>query len=168
MMRDLDEFEESKKKYKKWENSLEGILYCIKTIGECDVEEEKYTILIAKTLQRIPKKMRDKVLSKVMFFQITGYGTVGKLYIPVPPKTKIVEQYYIFLNFSLMKNEKGTESYMMDTVAHEVAHFILGHYRLNPDGHKMDERHADDLIEKWGFKRIYKEAEYKWFEKHLK
>lgn len=67
-----------------------------------------------------------------------------------------------------MRNEGNTESDMMDTVAHEVAHFILGHYRGSIDSDPKDERRADDLTEKWGFKRAYKESEYKWFEKHHK
>ena len=38
-------------------------------------------------------------------------------------------------------------------VAHEVAHFILGHHKTG--GGPEKEREADDLIEKWGFKRAY-------------
>ena len=53
----------------------------------------------------------------------------------------------------------------MDTVAHEVAHFILGDYSGNllvpkrPKGYKP-ERAADDLTEKWGFRRAYKSYDF--------
>jgi len=58
-----------------------------------------------------------------------------------------MNQPLIVLNFSEMK--KGSE---MDTVAHEIAHFVL----KQESGGKKSEKEADDLSEKWGFKRCYK------------
>jgi Zn-dependent peptidase ImmA (M78 family) len=46
--------------------------------------------------------------------------------------------------------EKNKE---MNTIAHEIAHFILGHYRVEVGSEA--ERKADDLCEKWGFRRCY-------------
>lgn len=57
--------------------------------------------------------------------------------------------------------KKGHES---DTVAHEIAHFVLGHYKPKRLSDGKIEREADKLIEKWGFKRVYKS--YKQFESH--
>ena len=49
----------------------------------------------------------------------------------------------------------------MDYVAHEIAHHVLNHCKQELDGTiksiRNQEREADDLIEKWGFKRIYTE-----------
>lgn len=67
----------------------------------------------------------------------------------------------IVLDFSRMK--KLSIHNKMSTVAHEIAHFILGHKKEDYDSES--ERKADNLIKKWGFKRTYKESEYKWFEK---
>ena len=163
----IDELNEYEKKLEKYDNSLEGILYNIKS-NECDEEEEENKLIIAKTLQKLPKDVRDRVMSKVIFLHILRYGTIIKLYFPVPQKTKRIEQYFILLNFSLMKNEGKTKMDMMNTVAHEVAHYILRHYSGSIDADPKDERHADDLAEKWGFKRTYKESDYDWFEKKSK
>lgn len=59
----------------------------------------------------------------------------------------------IILNFSEMEKDRLSESRMMDTIAHEIAHFVLGHLIA---GGAEQEREADNLIEKWGFRRAYK------------
>ena len=57
--------------------------------------------------------------------------------------------------------DKELESRKMDVIAHEIAHFVLGHHKLENCSNPKNEKEADDLIEKWGFKRVYKE--YKQF-----
>jgi len=149
-------------KYEKWEKSIEGICYNLGVIGEVTYEDTEHKLIIAKTLQKLPKKIREKVLDDVLFVFTSCYGTVRELYFPIPPKTKEIRKSLIILNFALMKNEKRTESDMMDTVAHEIAHFILGHVILHDDF--LCERKADDLSESWGFKRAYDSYEHieKW------
>jgi len=163
-MNDKEEAKKQYEEYKKWESSLEGILYNLGTIGVVTEEDEKDEILIAKTLQKLPKDIRERVLEEALFVLTSGYGTLHELYFPVPPKTKEIRQPLIILNFALMRNEGKTEDDLMDTVAHEIGHHILGHHRLHND--PAGERKADDLAEKWGFKRAY--YNYEQFERLAK
>ena len=159
-----EEWEKSGADFIKWENSLEGIHYNLFTIGEAWEEDEYHKILIAKTLQKLPKDVRDKVLDEVIFVICSGYGTVHELFFRIDSKVKEIRRPLIILNFALMRKEGKNESDMMDTVAHETAHFMLGHTHLHND--PEGERKADDLAESWGFKRAYKD--YTHFERQVK
>ena len=124
----------------------------------------KNMVLIAKTLLKLPEEVREGVLNSVLFVVFDTWGTVGFLSLPVPPKCKIIEKPYIMINFDSMK--KKSESKKMDVIAHEIAHFWLGHHELDLnfwlEHHKTDvkssniENDADNLIEEWGFNRAYK------------
>ncbi len=144
------------KKRKKFEASLEGILYELGIFGVEHVEDDKFRIIIAKTLQKIPKEERDNVLFEAIFVVFNDYGREISLFIPNPKGEKMVKQPIIMLNFALMEKESRSESYMMDVVAHETAHFSLGHHDVkakNLKEHLLMEKEADDLMEKWGFNR---------------
>jgi len=133
------------KEFDKWENSIEGVLYELHTIGDATVDDQKDKILIAKTLLKLPKKIKRKVLdADILFILPRAVGTLGRL------QTPLSFQDFIILNFSHMK--RGTE---MDCIAHEIAHFVLGHKNFVDSGSNA-ERKADDLTEKWGFRRAYK------------
>ena len=164
----IQDVRKQEREYKKWENSLEGILYNLSTWADATQQDEKNKIIIAKTLQRLPKRIREKVLSEVVFMSMTACGTLVKFrYSKIVRKEEFreiggayavaMETVVIFLNF----HNKHSEKYHMDTVAHEVAHFILGDYTGNfpepkhPKGYNA-ENAADDLAEKWGFRRAYK------------
>ena len=149
----IDTWEEATKRDEEWNNSIEGVLYQLHVIGDTITDDDEDKILIVKTLLKLPKKIKRKVLdNNVLFILMKAVGTLGRLQTPLP------FQDFIILNFSKMK--KGEE---MDTIAHEIAHFILGHAsKMNSGGF---EREADDLTEKWGFKRNYKEEDYKKMEK---
>jgi len=54
----------------------------------------------------------------------------------------------VVLNFSAMKGEP--EPTVRSIIAHEIAHFLLGHSLL---ADSTAENQADDLIEQWGFER---------------
>jgi len=152
--------------YEKWENSVEGIMYNLFTWGDATWQDEKNKIIIAKTLQRLPKKIRRKVLNEVTFMIMTAEGTVAKLRFTKSVNKKdfqkIGETYnvatevvVIFLNFPKRQKEEDK----MVTVAHEIAHFILGDYLgsiVKRPKNYNGEKAADDLIEKWGFERAYK------------
>jgi Zn-dependent peptidase ImmA (M78 family) len=144
-------------------------------IGDATTDDEKDQIIIAKTLQKMPKKIRERILREVIFFIMKACGTVTQLFFTRVIKEEdvkktgsgfvvAIEQPVIMLNFSNMKKSK---SYQMSAVAHEIAHYILGDYLGSPKKKKdkKAERHADDLIEKWGFKRVYKS--YEKFEKNI-
>jgi hypothetical protein len=71
----------------------------------------------------------------------------------LPAFSEEITQPLILLDFALMKNEGETKDHIMDMVAHEIGHCIPGHMGVNDD---YDcEKKADDLAEKWGFKRVY-------------
>lgn len=147
---------EQDKEMDRWENSLEGIYDRLKVSRDGYEEDERYKGLICKVLQRLPKGIRNKVLRQVTF-DIVGhfYGTYFNVFAFPKPKEKRIELKFIVINFGLMENEKASEDRMMDTIAHEIAHHVLGHYPPNvpPDKEKL----ADDLSEKWGFRRTYKD-----------
>ena len=132
-------------------------------IGDATAEDDRNKILIAKTLVALPEEIRNKVLSEVLFILLEVYGIAGCLSIPVPKGCKNIEQPFILLNFSLI--EKQSEDCKMDFIVHEIAHFILGHHKsMTYD--PLAERKADDLVEKWGFNRVYND--YEQFEKLAK
>jgi len=138
------------KKFEEWQESLEGVMYELKVLGPtATIVEDKYVRLVAETLLKLPKKVRRKVLDEAYFIVVAGYhGRVEKLHFIMNSEMPV-----ILLNFSEMEKDGLSESRMMDTVAHEIAHFVLGHMVA---GGAEREKEADDLIEKWGFRRAYK------------
>jgi hypothetical protein len=132
----------------KWLNSLEGILYDLCVFGDVAKEDEKCKLLIAKTLQKLPKEVREKVLDEVIFIIANScYGTIWNMNLG---NEKSMKKTFILLNFTAMR--KKSEISKMSIIAHEIAHFILGHGNpLTPSS----EKEADDLIKKWGFKKAY-------------
>ena len=133
-------------------------------------------ILIAETLLKLPKEAREEVLEEVIFIVADGvHGTlfelsikedyIGKLLsmgkIDLTKKDSSVKlstllklkmkMPFVLLNFANMRKE--SKNVKMSTIAHEIAHFVLGH---GMEGGEEKERTADDLIEKWGFKRVYR------------
>lgn len=183
------------KKFEDWEKSIDGILYSLKSIGNASIEDEKNNFLIAKVLQKLPEKVREKVLDEVFFIHTTAYGTVTLLdfqkFIKETEIQKIrnnailskekskdtdiahrhlvtyekgngliksgffvrIPQVFIIFNFKCIRSAETK----MNTIAHEIAHFI----NKPKDSCKtrlanIEEKEADDLAEKWGFERSYK------------
>ena len=168
------DWKKDEQQYKDWENSLEGIHYNIITMASTNMNDDKDKILIAETLQKLPAKVRNKVLDGAVFVLMNGlYGTViNGCFSKIISKKELVEisktnktlvqfrQPLIFINFSEMK--KLSKKRKMNIISHEIAHFILNHHlkicSRRKDGMKL-EKEADDLIVKWGFKREYKSYE---------
>jgi hypothetical protein len=171
-----------RKRYKDWEDSLEGVMYNLAVFGAETAEDAQHILLIAKTILRLPEDVREKVLDEVNFIvagELTGtefrldFGSyiltkllsTGKLKSdeenPSIKLSNIVEGLeipFILLNFANMREKSETEK--MSIIAHEIAHFILGHKEIcSPEENTQQEKEADDLIEKWGFKRAYKDYE---------
>jgi len=163
--------------YEKWCNSIEGILYHLSVVGDVTILDEENKYLIAKTLQKLPKNVREKVLDEVTFIIAHGvHGTIFDLYLNSFICRKLsnladengliqldriedvdLKRTFILLNFTAM--EKEPNPVKMSTIAHEIAHFILGHHKVDlakRKSHEESEKEADDLIEKWGFKKTYK------------
>jgi hypothetical protein len=166
----------SAESYEKWRDSLEGILYDLCVFGAEAQEDEQYEILIAKTVQRLPKDVREKVLEDVCFIVAGGVNgmafsvnvsscvwkalaSTGELGLGEDPSVRLsaIERAkpkaaFILLNFANMRGMP--EERVMSVIAHEIAHFILGHFDATCKSRDM-EREADDLAERWGFKRAY-------------
>lgn len=159
--------------YEKWRNSIERILYDLSVVGDVTIVDEEDKYLIAKTLRKLPKNVREKVLDEVTFIIAHGiYGTIFDLhsnFLIWEKLSKLVDENglikldriydvdlkttFILLNFSAMENEP--ESVKMSTIAHEIAHFTLGYHKVEQSrskSHEELEKEADDLIVKWGFK----------------
>lgn len=146
---------------KKWEKSIEEILFSLNLTGDVYADHEEYRILIAETFLKIPKDVRDKALSKVAFIVDENFGLTTILSTINTNGKEIVEQPIILLNQLAMEEESRT--FKMDVIAHEIAHFTLGHHKTmagNLDEHLRQEKEADDLIVQWGFNRS-NEAAYK-------
>lgn len=157
------------KKFEDEEKSIEGIRQSLNCMGDVLFKDKQNNRLIAQVLQKLPKKDREKVLDKVIFVHTTAYGTVELLYLQkdieeteiqkiILEKVVEISKFFIILNFECIRNTKTK----MNTIAHEIAHFIL-----NPKNLKdltrpanIEEKEADDLAEKWGFKRSYKRDFY--------
>jgi len=150
-----------------YENSLEGILQHLRIWGEAATEDKNNKSIIAETLLKLPYKVKMETLCEVVFVIVTAHGLTTKATFPIvlskgDIKQKgdtyhsIVEHPLIVLNFK----KRMSKSRKMDTIAHEVAHFILGHHKVRnlTDQRKIiNERKADDQAEKWGFKRYHED-----------
>jgi hypothetical protein len=135
------------------ENRIQDVPFDLDSIVLPQTATEADRTLIAETLLKLPREVREKVLvEKVIFVTIPKVaGWIRRLPAQRSP-------WMIFLNFPAMSDR--SKSRRMDLIAHEVAHFVLGH----TEGGKS-ERMADALSEKWGFKPIYRERDYRALER---
>lgn len=162
--------EEIIKEEEERENSPEGIWESLKVHGEALIQDKADRATVVYTLIKLPYKVRRKVIDEVTFLIMGALGVTTKLCLPVVARKDdfrrsddfyctLVEVPVIFLNLSKTKRKSDK----MDTVAHEIAHFILGHHHIMGGKRRKErvfERAADDLCEKWGFKRAYKDYSY--------
>lgn len=150
--------------------AIEEIIYNLKIYDDgargAQIPPDQSRLIIAETLLRIPESIREKVVEEAVFIDIGGaYGCV-LLIIPSELKSEDqlsktsedlvwvkIEVPLILLNFAEMEKDELDEEEMRKTVAHEIAHFILGHHKSS--GGSEREKEADDLIVEWGFKRVY-------------
>ncbi len=162
--------EEKIRRDMEYENSLEGILQHLRIWGEAATENKENNGIIAETLLKLPYKIRMETLSEVVFVIVTAHGLTTKATFPIvlskgDIKQKgetyhtIIEHPLIVLNFKKRMNK----SRKMDTIAHEIAHFILGHHKTlkrTKQRKNINERKADDQAEKWGFRRCYEDYNF--------
>ena len=155
-----------------YENSPEGVWDDLQVWGEVLIEDTDNRRIIAETLLELPYKVRRKVLDEVIFIIMAAQGLARQHVLPVTVRKsdfkQINKEYYqatiehpfIYLNFK----KHRSKSSKMDTIAHEIAHFMLGHHSKTSNRLKQKEktyeRKADDLSEKWGFKRCYKDYSF--------
>ena len=142
-----------KQSHTECENSIEGIAENLSILGAMTRRGVK---IVAETLQKLPCEVRENTITEASFLLMDCVeGTViGITFPPVKKEDlKLAGGYYfsqrerpiIVLNL----NQRSSKSTKMSTVAHEIAHFILGHWQISRAGRVKDpEREADDLIEK--------------------
>jgi hypothetical protein len=85
-------------------------------------------------------------------------GEVGRIWIPVVPGQDHAERVFIYFSENLGCQ---TDEFLVSLVAHETAHVVLGHFDHSHYGGYDDEKSADALVMKWGFKPSYSEREFK-------
>ncbi|MEE9214119.1 MAG: hypothetical protein V3U54_04875 [Thermodesulfobacteriota bacterium] len=138
-----------------FKNSIEGVSHYLKYYGGDTDEDEKRRHIIAKTLLKLPYKVRNKMIDEVAF--LNADLSAGKVIWIKPLVVEWKVKAVILLNPIPSKSERGR----MNTIAHEIAHFTLEHHKIQnrkklPELN-IREKKADDLAEKWGFKRVYKD-----------
>lgn len=138
-----------------WENSIEGILSNTTTFIGCDSPGEDDEVLVGKVLQKLPKKIRTYIQENIQFF----IANSSSYY-------KIESQFQKSCTIVLRFEEGDSAKKKMTTLAHEIAHAWLLRNNHSPNGGLKEERRTDDLCEKWGFGRAYKN--YKMFERFEK
>lgn len=117
-------------------------------------KDEKYKRLVAKTLLRLPERVRNRAIEEVKFI-ITGkplFAFMGTANLFLPRKEKSarrkIAMNIIFVNFNDIKDNGWNEKGMMQVVAHEIAHFELRHIHKQGRNH---EKQAEEQTRVWGF-----------------
>jgi hypothetical protein len=105
-----------------------------------------------RVLQQLPKSVRKKVLEEVNFIVIDKDLRGHPFSMTLFSREKQLILSFIILNFGAMENM--TKKGVMSTIAHEIAHHVLGHHSFT--GNHDAEKKADDLCEKWGFDRVWR------------
>ena len=131
----LDEdWEESVRREKEWDNSYEGIYYNLCLHPNCP---DELIVTIVRVVQKLPEDIKEFVYENCEFVSMSGlYGCCIDINKNLP--------------WLIMLQNEVTEF----TVAHEIAHAKLNHTRAvvtaGPTW-KESEEAADNLAKKWGF-----------------
>lgn len=96
---------------------------------------------IVKTISHIPQDHYDFIINNIMFLEFNAICQGQTI-----SRKNIQKAFLILLKPPSNQN----------IIAHEIAHALLNH-TLGAEINQ--EKEADDLIEKWGFKRVYREQE---------
>lgn len=127
---------------------MESLNFLPPELTEIDLKNK---FIIAKTISVLPEKVQVRVIDEVVFIGLEGgSGQYEQVLLKSTKKNGLIP--IIFLDFSGMKS--SSENYKMTVIAHEIAHFILGHEAS--DGGTKIEKATDNLCEEWGFGRAYK------------
>ena len=96
------------------------------------------------TLEKLQKNIDiDKIINEVFFVSFSAFGKYVKY-------EGEEDKHIIFIN-SMFISDKGDKA-IQALIAHEIAHYILGHTRPNPNKLPIEEEYdADVLVKKWGF-----------------
>jgi hypothetical protein len=159
---------------------IDEIWYRMSVFGAETDKDQEDVVLIAETLLKLPEDVRERVLDEATFIVADNVaGTVFSMYVEGHIRAKLLSigiitsknfdpliklstiakialrLRFILLNFAEMK--KMSKFNQMSVIAHEIAHFIQDGDSYNT--REIDaEKEADDLVEKWSFKRSYKKT----------
>ena len=176
--------------YKEYPDPRDGIYEDLKVINDATTLDDEWVWLIIDVLLVLPYKISRRVLKNVTFcfassshyFTVNWETIIEKkdtrteiklrepnwwagVYDLGNNRLRIRDQEHIIL---LMSEEINTEEQIeraKTTIAHEIAHYVLGHDRGPKDDYTINrEREADKLIQKWGFKPAYTEEMYKQYD----
>ncbi|MFQ5788341.1 MAG: ImmA/IrrE family metallo-endopeptidase [Thermodesulfobacteriota bacterium] len=148
-----------------YENSFAGIFNNLKFFGDT-AEDEKRKRIVAQTLLKLPYKVRKKTIDEVLFISMSTTGVTFNFEGSVKLSKKDFKQNgniyqgRIQLHFIILNFRKCRKDRKMDVTAHEIAHFILGHHLKKNTNRGIIEREAEELAEKWGFRRGYKDYNF--------
>ncbi len=141
-----------------YENSFTGVFNNLKFFGDT-AEDEKRKRIVAETLLKLPYKVRKKTLDEVLFISMSTAGVTFNFEGSVRLGKRDFKQngnFYqgrIQLHFIILNFRKCRKDRKMDVTAHEIAHFILGHHLKKNINRGVFEKEAEDLVQKWEFKR---------------
>lgn len=146
-------------------NSFDGIWESVYILYGGETEHAyKLRHIIVETLLKLPYRVRAKALDDNIAFVLMceDYGTIFELCINVPVRKGKEDSSYVYKNPIIILNLplEVKEFSATTIVAHEIAHFMLCHHKDLRHEVKDKERKADDLCEKWGFGRAYKDCDY--------
>ena len=97
--------------------------------------------LLIKIMTKLPKEVLEHIINNNVEFREIGEGCGMAI------KNDLVSSHIVL-----------SDTVSIDIVAHEIAHSFLGHKEVLNKTIKqnwMEDKEADDLTEKWGFKRTY-------------
>lgn len=83
-------------------------------------------------------------------------GKVFRRLIAVPPGAKEMQVNFIYLSPTV---NRLSEKNLAKTVAHEIAHLVLGHQNIKDRPRSEIEAEADALSVRWGFEPCYSRSE---------
>ena len=136
------------------QDEIEYFLGCLKGANTAD-RGTKFRKALFEVLTQIWDGVEDEVhkIGAIIFADVSSLFLLycPHKYQPLPSEKEvcIVEKYIIFFP-NILCDEP--ESEIKHTIAHEFAHFMLGHEEVtNREEHEKGEKAADDLAAKWGF-----------------
>jgi hypothetical protein len=113
--------------------------------------------LLVETIARLPRRVQERVTGEEgpVFLLVSDSAPSASIESWMHPKGP-----YILLNLGGVKVNGRNRRRLQQTIAHEIAHFILKHWRVYGLESKVKsgrriETAADNLCEKWGFGRAY-------------
>jgi len=148
-----------------YENSFAGIFNNLKFFGDT-AEDEKRKRIVVETLLKLPYKVRKRTIDEVLFISMSTAGVTFNFEGSVQLRKKEFKQNgniyqgRIQLHFIILNFRKCRKDGKMDVTAHEIAHFILGHHLKKNTKRGVIEKETEDLAEKWGFQRGYKDYNF--------